>query len=163
MKARLLLPHSWNKTYLTEHIMLKRTRGNCSNKSDQESDDSHSDKSQENLCFGAMIIHIKINLNHTPSTLHQVIISCISNGFSSVQKNAWGEVDELRPASVRAVQPDLPLIPQDSFLWWVKRMLYGLWSCRVLASHALQHCSSFQTAIIKKKQFKNPTESKQSH
>jgi len=83
-----------------------------------------------------MITHIR--------TIHpQLFISCIPNSFSTVQKlHMWNGRDvDIWVRAMHAAGPELPLTLQTSLFWWIKRILYSLWSCWVLASHAPLHCS----------------------
>lgn len=71
--------------------------------------------------------HIGTNWNHTylysSSGYHKLHTEQF---FICAKKCTCGDGDggriELRPAGVLAVQQELPLIPRDGFLWWVKRM-----------------------------------------
>lgn len=145
-----------NKRYITEFIKLQRNRGDCPNISDQESDGIHTEKSQENLCWWWLLSTYRKKKKIPCQIVFHLCKKCMRGG------RGW-RIHELRPDGVLAVQPELPLIAQDSFLWWIKRLLYVLWFCWVMASHASQHRSLFQTAIIKNTLLERPAESKWSH
>lgn len=126
----------------------KIKQGNCSYISDGESDDIHRErlieKLQENLCFRCTITNIKgKKKNHTSSALHQIIIGCTPNSFSSVQKmHVWKlrEEDTWVKASQCACSPARAPTHTPGQLS-VTNKGDALWPLVLWTSHAPQHYS----------------------
>lgn len=96
--------------------------------------------------------------------LYRVIIRCIPNRFSSVQKctcgSGWRRTHELRPASVLAFWPELPLIPRTAFRDESRGYFMASGLARsgpVIHRSTVQLFPDSQNAIIIEKQTESPS------